>query len=176
VHYDNLLPIGEQNGSTIGVDAGLEFKWKESRIGFSVLDVNEPVSDWNGVNRTWSPTYLAHASSMLAVAELIELELNAIAQLGRGPMQAAVNLTAWYDNNIGVGSALRSYSGTTLDAVSLLVGWRPTEKITLAYAYDFGLSALSRSHDGSHEVVFRYVMQEPIGRGKLPPVIFNPRL
>jgi len=175
-HFDDLLPTGEQASSSIGFDGGFEIKWKETRVGLSVLDLNEPVSNWSGVNRKWSRTILGHANTVLPVAELVDIEASAIIQVGVNSMQSSINLTAWYNNNIGVGSALRGYSGNTLDAVSLLIGWKPSGKITLAYAHDFGLSTLVRSHQGSHEVVLRYVMIDPIGRGKLPPIIFNPRL
>jgi len=175
-HFDDLLPLTEQASSSIGFDGGLEIKWKETRIGVSMLDLNEPVSNWSGVNRKWSRTILTYANTLLPVSELVDLEASALFQVGQNSMQAAVNATAWYNNNIGVGGSLRGYDRNTLDAVSLLIGWRPSEKITLAYAYDFGLSTLVRSHQGSHEVVLRYVMKDPIGRGKLPPIIFNPRL
>lgn len=175
-HFDDLLPLTEQASSSLGFDAGLEIKWKETRIGVSMLDLNEPVSNWSGVNRKWSRTILTHANTLIPVAELIDIEASALLQVGQNSMQTAVNTTVWYNNNIGIGGSLRGYGGNTLDAVSLLIGWRPSEKITLAYAYDFGLSTLVRSHQGSHEVVLRYVMKEPIGRGKLPPIIFNPRL
>ncbi|MFK8055690.1 MAG: PorP/SprF family type IX secretion system membrane protein [Saprospiraceae bacterium] len=175
-HFDNLLPIGEQASSSLGFDGGIEIKWKETKVGVSLLDLNEPTSNWSGVNRKWSRTILTHASTLVPVAELVDIEASALLQIGTNTMQSAASITAWYDNNIGVGSSLRGYSGNTLDAVSLLIGWKPSNKITLAYAYDFGLSTLVRSHQGSHEVVVRYVMIDPIGRGKLPPIIFNPRL
>ena len=175
-HFDDLLPVGDQASTSLGFDAGFEIKWKETRLGVSMLDLNEPISNWSGVDRKWSSTILTYASTLLPVSELLDIEANALLQMSERSMQASINLTAWYDNNIGVGSAFRGYSRNTLDAVSLLIGWRPSEKITLAYAYDFGLSTLVRSHQGSHEVVIRYVMKDPIGRGKLPPVIFNPRL
>ncbi len=175
-HFDNLLPVTDQSNSSIGFDAGLEIKWKETRIGLSLLDINEPISTWSGVNRKWSRTILTHANTIVPVAELIDIEASMMLQIGQSTTQTVVNATAWYNNNIGVGSAFRGYDGNTLDAVSLILGWRPSQKITLAYAYDFGLSKLVRSHQGSHEVVLRYVMTDPIGRGKLPPIIFNPRL
>ena len=175
-HFDNLLPVNDQSNSSTGFDAGLEIKWRETRIGVSVLDLNEPVSEWSGVNRKWSRTILTHANTFIPVAELIDIEASILMQVDQSSVQSVVSATAWYDNNIGLGSALRGYDGNTLDAVSILLGWRPNEKITLAYAYDVGLSTLARSHQGSHEVVLRYVMIDPIGKGKLPPIIFNPRL
>ncbi len=175
-HFDNLLPIVDQSNSSLGFDAGLEVKWKDTRLGVSVLDLNEPVSEWSGVNRKWSRTILTHLNTLIPVAELLDIEASALLQVDQSSVQTVVNATAWYNNNIGLGSALRGYDGNTLDAVSILLGWRPNEKITLAYAYDVGLSTLARSHQGSHEVVLRYVMTDPIGKGKLPPIIFNPRL
>lgn len=175
-HLDNLLPITQQSSSNIGIDLGIEIKFGETTVGASVLDFNEPVSEWEGVNRKWSRTYLFYGVSILPVAEVLDLEASALFQSDLSVFQAQFGVTGWYNNNIGLGTSLRGISSSTLDALSLLIGWKPNQLVTLAYAFDYGLSELQRANDGSHEVIVRYVMSTPIGKGKLPPVIFNPRL
>ena len=174
-HLDDLLPATTQSGSSVGFDVGLEATFGETRVGLSVLDVNEPTSELNQVNRVWHRTILVQMASLLPVAEYIDLEASVIAQTDLAVTQTQAAVTAWYSGNIGAGAAFRGFDASSLDAVSLLIGWRPNPTVTLAYSYDYGLSDLQRAHDGSHEVIFRYVMSSPIGKGQLPPIIFNPR-
>lgn len=175
-HFDDLLPRAGVSGSAVGIDLGAEATWRETTFGVSVLDVNGPVSQLDeGPGRRYAPTVLAYGLTVLPVAELIDLEGSALAQTDGTTWQTQLGARAWYDRNIALGAALRGYSGSTLDAVSLLVGWRPSPGLTFGYAYDYGLSTLQQAHDGSHEVVIRYVMRDPIGKGKLPPAIYNPR-
>ena len=176
VHNDPLLAASERSGAALGFDLGVEVEFGDTRVGASVLDANAPVSDWAGVERAWPRTVVAYATGLYPVAEYIDLEAGLLAYSDLGATQAQASVTGWYGGNIGLGASLRGFSNATLDAVSLLVGWRPSNTLTLAYSFDYGLSDLSRAHDGSHEVVLRYVMATPIGKGKLPPVIFNPRL
>jgi len=95
-HFDDLLPVGDQASTSLGFDAGFEIKWKETRLGVSMLDLNEPISNWSGVDRKWSSTILTYASTLLPVSELLDIEANALLQMSERSMQASINLTAWY--------------------------------------------------------------------------------
>ena len=57
----------------------------------------------------------------------------------------------------------------------ILAGIKLNEKITLAYSYDLTLSTLREVSDGSHEILINYNLGKPVGKGKMPPVIYNPR-
>lgn len=175
-HLDDLLPRVGVTGTALGIDLGAEATWRETTVGVGVLDVNGPVVELEGgLGRRYGPTVLAYGVTVLPVAELVDVEASALAQTDGATWQTQLGARAWYDRNIALGAALRGYSGATLDAVTLVVAWRPSPSVTLGYGYDFGLSTFQQAHDGSHEVVVRYVMREPIGRGKLPPAIYNPR-
>ena len=175
-HQDNLLPLNTVSASGIGVDVGVEFSYRESRLGFAVQDVNQPAIDWQTAARTWPATYLAYATTVVPLAERLDLDAGVLAQSDATVTQVQVNALFWYDGNIGAGGAFRGYSANSVDAASVLLAWRPSGTVTLVYAYDYGLSGLSNAHSGSHEIGLRYEMANPIGKGKLPPVIFNPRL
>ena len=54
-------------------------------------------------------------------------------------------------------------------------GFKLSEKITLAYAYDLTLSELSQVSNGSHEIMINYNLGKALGKGKPPRIIYNPR-
>ena len=175
-HRDRLLPTNEQSASSLGFDAGVAVAFGETEIGVSVLDVNAPVAAYESLNVPFTPTLLAFAITTLPVNEVLDVQLSAIAHNDTRVTQAQASAFAWYNGNIGAGAAFRGFGGASVDAASVLLGWRASPTLTFAYAYDVGLSTLSDAHDGSHEISVRFELSTPIGKGKLPPVIFNPRL
>ena len=175
-HNDLLLPTNEVSASSLGVDFGVAAAFGETEVGISVLDLNAPVAAYDGLDVPFTTTLLAFATSTLPINEVLDLQVAAVAQNDTRLTQAQVSAFAWYDRNIGVGAAFRGFGGSMIDAASVLLGWRASETLTFAYAYDVGLSDLSEAHDGSHEISVRFELATPIGKGRLPPVIFNPRL
>jgi len=57
----------------------------------------------------------------------------------------------------------------------MIVGFKLNDHISLAYAYDFTLSAINQVSNGSHEVMLSYDLNKPLGVGRPPKVIYNPR-
>ncbi len=175
-HRDGILPNGGISATTLGLDAGVAVTFGETQVGVSVLDLNAPSDEYETLSVTWPRTYLAFATTTLPINEALDLQLSAIAQNDTRTTQTQVAAFGWYNGNIGAGAAFRGFGSTSLDAASLLLGWRASPVLTFAYAYDVGLSELSDAHDGSHEISVRFELANPIGKGKLPPLIYNPRL
>ncbi len=175
-HLDVLLPTGSISARTLGLDAGMAVSFGETQIGISALDVNAPSDEYDALVVQWPRTYLAFGTTTLPVNEVLDLQLSAIVQNDTRTTQSQVAAFGWYNGNIGAGAAFRGFGGASVDAASLLLGWRASPVLTFAYAYDIGLSELSDAHDGSHEISVRFELANPIGKGKLPPLIYNPRL
>ncbi len=175
-HLDPLLPNGSVSATTIGLDAGVTVLFGETQIGISALDINAPRGDYDRFGRVWPRTYTAFAKTTLPISERLDLQFGVLAYNDARLTQVQAHAFAWYNGNIGAGAAFRGAGTQSSDALSLLLGWRASGTLTFAYAYDAGLSALKSVHDGSHEISVRFVMADPIGRGRLPPIIFSPRL
>lgn len=65
---------------------------------------------------------------------------------------------------IGMGKNKQLYGGLTYrtsDAVALMVGYTPIEKMTIGYSYDLTLNKLSSISRGSHELVIKYCYYLP---------------
>ncbi len=111
-------------------------------------------ADW-GRSWTWQPSFLLKS-------DLVSWQFDLA--------------SSWtWNDNISGGLALRGYDRRSLDAVILSAGYRLNEQWRLAYSYDWTLSALRRVSDGSHEFWLQYTFGTVPGKGKLPPVIYNPR-
>lgn len=65
---------------------------------------------------------------------------------------------------LGMGDGKQLYGGLTYrtsDAVALMVGYTPIEKMTIGYSYDLTLNKLSSISRGSHELVIKYCYYLP---------------
>ena len=175
-HRDPILPQGTVTASTLGVDLGASLQFGETQVGASVLDVNAPVGSFAGFGMQWPRQFTAYAKTTLPVAERLDLQVGGLLYSDRRLTQIQVHAFGWYGGNIGAGVAFRGFGANMRDAITLLLSWRASETLTFAYAYDAGLSALKSAHEGSHEIVVRYALPSAIGRGRLPPVIYSPRL
>lgn len=175
-HKDAILPNGSVSAQTLGLDAGIAVSFGETQLGVSVLDINAPTDDYDALSVQWPRTYLAFGTTTLPINEVLDLQLSAIVQNDTRTTQTQLAAFGWYNGNIGAGAAFRGFGAASIDAASVLLGWRASPVLTFAYAYDIGLSELSQAHDGSHEISVRFALANPIGKGKLPPLIYNPRL
>lgn len=77
-------------------------------------------------------------------------------------------------DNIHTGLSFRGYSGKTIDAASVLFGFRLFKSVRIGYSYDFSLSALNEVNSGSHEVFIKYQLKIT-DKSKPGKVIYNPR-
>jgi hypothetical protein len=89
--------------------------------------------------------------------------------------QTEISLLARWKENIFAAASFRGLGKDARDAASIMGGFQLNEKTLLGYAFDIPLSGLSVANRGSHELLLRYNLNKPIGAGKLPPVIYNPR-
>ena len=74
-----------------------------------------------------------------------------------------------------LGAGLRGFSPNTLDGLMTMAGVQIAENISFYYTYTIPLSTLRTATTGSHEVMVRYTINQKLGKGILPPIIYNPR-
>jgi len=74
-----------------------------------------------------------------------------------------------------LGMGFRGYSGNSIDALTVFMGLKISEHLSIAYGFDVTLSALNAVSSGSHELVLKYNLNKLVGVGLPPPVIYSPR-
>ncbi len=177
-HQDKFLNSVNVNGIVPIFDAGVYFKTNKLDIGLVVSNLNEPTLTLDKqvvtqlqLKRHYS-TFVATHFNLFAG---FTMHPSVFVQSDGVQTQANFSTILRYDNNFFVGSTFRGYSKTTQDALVVLGGFQLNPKLTVAYAYDISLSALKTVNNGSHEIVLQYNLGRAFGKGKLPPIIYNPR-
>lgn len=175
-HNDGLLlPTGEESATTPTFNAGIYFKTETFEVGLSTMNIQEPVITNNFFSTTLSRNYFFNAAYQFDLLRTVTVHPSLLVKSDFVETQMEASILFKYNDNIFVGGSFRGYNTNTADAASVIVGLNLSEKITLAYAYDYTLSDLNLVSNGSHEIMINYNLGTAIGKGKLPKIIFNPR-
>jgi type IX secretion system PorP/SprF family membrane protein len=72
-------------------------------------------------------------------------------EIKNSPMQIDLNLTAYFNEDIGVGLAYRNR-----DALVAYFDWVLNKKFKVGYAYDYSIGPIKKFNSGSHEIMLNY--------------------
>jgi type IX secretion system PorP/SprF family membrane protein len=176
-HNDQVLPLGKEKVGAPLIEAGLYLQTKNLEIGASIQPVY--ASKLTAGAGSFGVKAVQHgffyAAYTIGVGENLSLKPSVLVKTDLVKTQAEVSALAKWRDNMFVGLAYRGFGSTSKDAAILIAGLKLNDKTTLAYAFDVPLSPLNTVNRGSHELLLRYSLNKPIGVGKLPPVIYNPR-
>jgi type IX secretion system PorP/SprF family membrane protein len=177
-HADNILNAVSTNGTTPTFDVGLYYKnlWIEG--GVSVNNITEPQLRLKGERSlavSLKRNYQGFATARFEVGNKLSLHPSMSLRSDLFQTQIDFSTHVRWNENIFLGASFRGYSVKSQDALVILAGFKPNERILLGYSFDFSLSELKTVSSGSHELVLRYNLGKEFGKGKLPPVIYIPR-
>ncbi len=178
-HHDQFLPEGKVNAGTPLFEAGIFLQMKKLRLGASTQPAFAPTLSISSGNDAFKIEPVQHyfftASYSFEVSDRFNISPSAVAKTDFTETQAEISTVFQWNENIFAGASFRGFGSSDRDAAVILAGLRLNEKTILAYSFDIPLSPLSSVNRGSHELLLRYSLNKPIGAGKLPPIIYNPR-
>ena len=176
-HNDQVLPIGKERAGAPLFETGVYLQSKRLEVGASLQPVyaSKITSGAGNFGVKPIPHAFFYTAYTLAAGENLSIKPSILVKTDLTKTQAEISVIARWRENIFAGASYRGFGQTSKDAAILMGGLKLNEKTTLAYAFDVPLSALSSVNRGSHELLLRYSLNKPIGVGKLPPVIYNPR-
>lgn len=174
-HKDGLLPVNVLNGNIFGIGFGILLKSEKFEAGIGADNLVPSAYRQEGISIEYAPAYYLNAGYEFPVTESWKIGLDGLVRYSGNSFQTDAVVKIYFGNNIFAGGSFRGYSNRTKDAASIIAGLRIFENLTLAAAYDIGLSNLRDVHSGSVEFGLRYTYGSKIFREKLPPVIYNPR-
>jgi len=174
-HLDPLLLNGEMDGQTPEFGFGVYFLGERFQGGLAVRHLAESTVDMGPFGFGLDRTYYFNLSYQFDLGRNLSATPSALLKSDLTQTQIEFSTLLKYNDNIFFGASFRGYDSNSLDAVSFLGGIKLSEKITLAYAYDYTLSELSTATNGSHEIMVHYNLGKPIGKGRPPKIIYNPR-
>ncbi len=174
-HGEPFLPLGSESAVTPTFHAGLYYQSERMEAGFAVQNLTSPEAELGDLRITMIRNYFFTFALHWELSNGFSIHPSLLARADEAQLQVDFSGIVRYNDNIFAGASLRGYNSNTLDAVSILAGFKLSEKITIAYAYDVTLSTLNSVSNGSHEIMLNYNLQQPIGKGRPPRIIYNPR-
>ena len=93
----------------------------------------------------------------IALGKKLSFMPSALVETDLKQVQANVSGTFTIIDNILAGIAFRGYNKNTIDALSLIFGFR-YKGLQFVYSYDANLSYLTNFNSGSHELSVNYVI------------------
>jgi type IX secretion system PorP/SprF family membrane protein len=175
-HQDAALPLGRESGISPLVSAGVYYQTGAFEAGLSVRNITATRIELPSLGYDSQRQYMVHARYAFEMGRSVVLSPSVWVRSDFVQTQIDFNIQARVNDNIFGGVSLRGYDANSLDALILQAGVRLNEKITLAYAYDLTLSPLQNTNTGSHEVLLQYDLGVAPGKGRLPAIIYNPRM
>jgi type IX secretion system PorP/SprF family membrane protein len=111
-------------------------------------------------NANTQPHYFGMIGIKKPLGEKLALEPSILIKyFNNTPIQFDINLRAWFNNKFWVGGGYRYQ-----DAAVGMVGYELSRVLSVAYAYDYTLSAIKDASSGSHEFVLGFKIGAPRDR------------
>lgn len=177
-HKDNILQAATINGITPTFDMGIFFMNEKLIGGISASNLIEPrltLSGQTDINVVLKRNYFALIGTNFDLTNNLTLHPSVLVKSDAVQTQMDFSTFVRYNDNIFLGGTFRGYSKNSQDAVAIFGGLNLSSKIKMAYSYDLTLSALKTVTQGTHEILIQYNLGKEFGKGKLPPIIYNPR-
>ena len=175
-HNDLILTEIKATAITPIFNAGVYFQTETFEIGASAINLIEPKVNLDAnVKFQLNRHYFLSMAYNWDINNTFSIQPSIMAKSDLIETQLEISTIIKYNDNIFGGVAFRGYSENTIDATAFLVGFKLSEKITLAYSYDLTLSSYNSVSNGSHEILINYNLNKIIGAGVPPRIIHNPR-
>jgi type IX secretion system PorP/SprF family membrane protein len=178
IHNDQLLPQAKVTGNAPHLNAGIYLKLPRFEVGLAAHNLSEAQLDYGFSELSdfrFRRHYVASMRAEFLLGEDFSLRPAVLFQSDVIEHQLQANVVMQYSETIFGGAGIRGFSAETFDALVFIAGLRLNKNFSFAYSFDLPMSALQQVTDGSHEIMLRFNLNKPIGKGKLPKIIYNPR-
>ncbi len=174
-HNDSYLGSGLEGGAGPTAHFGAFYQGEKLEVGVSAMNLLGNKLDISGLKFEQERTYFFYLGYKAELNNNFSAIPSVLLKTDVYQTQIDFSVSAVYNENIFVGASLRGYHTNSLDAVTLMGGFKLNEKISIGYAYDLGLSSIKTVSTGSHEILLNYNLGRPFGKGRPPTIIYNPR-
>lgn len=175
-HQDSRLPNGAVTGMRSVLHGGLFLEGRHWTVGLAGRQLQGGRLKYGGQASGMAlvPHGVWHLGYRYAGGSWDSQTILAGRTDGKEWQQELSTYWTWRDRFV-LGGGMRGLGLDPIDAWALSAGVRFSERFLLMYAFERGISPLRQAHRGSFELMLRYDLEISVGRGNLPPRIYNPR-
>jgi type IX secretion system PorP/SprF family membrane protein len=177
-HNDDLLSESVTRATGFSAESGLWVAAPKWQIGLSMQPVVAPPFGYSATQNVQirrNAHYNFYGSYSQTLGSNLELKPSLWVQSDAVKTQTNIQVQIGYKQNLFLALGTRGAGTRLVESVTYLVGGRINREMMLVYCFDSLTSPLKTVTSGSHELAVRYTFSKPIGTGKLPPIIYNPR-
>ena len=177
VHNDPSLPFDAStvSGAAPTAHAGVFYQGEKFEFGLSAMNLLENEISFSTFSFKPDRSLYLYAGYRLDIGKKFTIDPSVLVKSNVDQTQMDFSVMITYNENIFGGASFRGYNSNSNDAVAILTGFKLSEKIAIGYSYDLTLSTLNQVTNGTHEILLNYNLGKPIGKGKPPIIIYNPR-
>ncbi len=174
-HHDDLLSLVPFSGNTYGVDVGLYGRIQNLDIGLSV--VNALAGKMQIDQLTYEPQrhFFGQLGYEFDWSGAIQLKTGVQVYANSTILQSQALIMGTWNEVYSLGATIRGYGKTSQESIGGIAGIKLNEHFQLFYSYEYNILPLRNVFDANHELAIVYSLNKPIGKGRLPKVIYNPR-
>jgi type IX secretion system PorP/SprF family membrane protein len=177
VHNDEFLPDFKVGALSPTFTAGVTYYTNKFELGAAVQNINSPNLQFDnfssGTFVQIGRTINIHTNYVISISK-VNLVPSFFYKTDLVKHQILSNLML-ETQNIFFGAAFRGYSGFNNDAVAGLMGFKIKKNLSVAYSYDYNVSALNNSNSGSHEISVRWENLIKFKEKSVGNIMHNPR-
>lgn len=174
-HQDNLLSNGEIALRGISYEGGIYLKTNFFEAGISGTNLLPIALTQENFGITLKPHYTFSTRAFLPVNSQLIIQPGILMRYVQGALQLDTYILGNIKEKYTLGGGIRGYNPNSLDGLMTMAGLQIAENISFYYVYTIPLSAIRTATSGSHEIMLRYTINQKLGKGILPPIIYNPR-
>lgn len=174
-HNDPFLQTSVATGFGLSWEAGTYFMGKNIEAGLTLGEL--PTHQFGVGDATYNKAFFAslYGQYKYFYDQNTEIIPSVLIKADAAVVQIDLGVLGRFNESLFGGINFRGYNATSIDAFSIIMGTNLGRKYKISYSYDFGLSALRKLNQGSHEILLSYNLQKIIGIGLPPKIIYNPR-
>ncbi len=174
-HSDPFIDTRVGRGSGLGLNAGLFYRGERFETAISTINLlGNKINDLD-FSYEQERTYFFYAGYRFEAGRDWSFYPSFLVKSDLWQTQTDISFFGKYKENIFAGASFRGYHSESFDAIVIFGGFNLSERISVAYSLGVGISGLKNVHNGSHEILLNYNLGKPIGKGRPPAIIYNPR-
>lgn len=174
-HNDPVLTAGFMNSFGVNWEISGAYTNNLFTAAVSFADLVSPNQSLGDAKFRFDRTVYGMFRYDYALNDEILLMPNVAFRTNLRVIQTDLGIIGQYRMRTMGGLMLRGYSGKSIDALAIIAGYQLSQKVSLYYSYEAGLSPLRYTNEGSHDFILKIRMEPLFGKNLPPRIIYNPR-
>lgn len=155
-HNDPILNTNKESTGVLDLSVGAYYQSPKFSLGISSVHLAEPAIELSNTSISLKRQYNFVAQYHEKINSSLSFSPRLLVRSTLINTQVDLSLILEHESNVYGGFSLRGITEINRDALSLIIGYRLNNKLTVGYSYDFPISKMLAYSTGSHEFYINF--------------------